>query len=182
MAKSKYPTIADMTVQTEQAGPQPAQQTAPDEREMVITFWPRAFAEWEGSAAQLRDEGLIPEDTEWPTGKSPKHWDAGGFSYWLRRCRPSGIKGPMSVWVNGDWWGLRRTLTASRGTGFSAAEVYEKRCAYEDALWRQSSECSIQSNLGRKARDDKKFQSFMANAKGEGESCKQKQTDKSAMG
>lgn len=139
--------------------------TATD-REIVITIWPRACASWEGSAMQLSDEGLIPDNFEWPAKKDSKYWDDDGFHYWLQRRRPPGIKGPMSVWVNGDWWMVRRSLTVTLGTGFSEAEVYEKRCAYEYALWRKTSEYSIQCNLGWKAHEDRNFQSFMAKAKG----------------
>lgn len=157
MANHKYPTAAPLSTPLVQA----AQPLATDEREMVITIRERESAQWDGSAAQLRAEGLIPENTEWPELRSSCYWQNGGFSYWLRRIRPPGTKGPMSVWLNGDYWMLRRSLTAHDGS-YLPARIHETRLAYEYALWQQTNEFAIQSNRGWKAHDDARFQSFMS--------------------
>lgn len=161
MANHKYPTAAPLSTPLVQAGPQAAQPSATDEREMVITIRERESAQWDGSAAQLRAEGLIPENTEWPELRSSCYWQNGGFSYWLRRTRPPGIKGPMSVWSKGDYWMLRCSLTAHGGS-YLPSRIYETRIAYENALWQQTNEFAIQGNRGWEAHEDARFQSFMS--------------------
>jgi len=151
---------------TKQGRPQPTHPSASTECELLITIRPRDSAQWEGTAEQLRDEGLIPEGTKWPEGRASRYWDGGKFSYWLRRTRPQGIKGPMSVWLNGDYWMLRTSLTADGNEGCLPSQIYEARCAYENALWRKTPEHSIQCNRGWKAHQDDAFQSFMSKAKG----------------
>ena len=146
--------------------PEPIQLSAPAVREMVVTILARDYVQWEGTAEQLRGEGLIPDGTEWPGKRDSRHWVNGKFSYWLRRTRPPGIKGPMSVWVNGDYWMVRVSLTAQGAKSWSNAQVYEARCAYIDALWRQTPAYSIQCNRGWRASQDHHFQAFMAKAKG----------------
>lgn len=79
------------------------------ERELNVMIRPHQldFWEYEGTRAQLEAEGVIPPETEWPKGADSLRWEAGRFDYWLRRVRPDGVKGPMSIWVNGDCWRLR---------------------------------------------------------------------------
>ena len=90
------------------AHPAAASTTTP-ERELKIHIYKRSFGFWEyeGTRAQLEAEGVIPPGTQWPQGKQPLFWNHGGLRYWLRRTRPEGVKGPMSVWTSGDWWFLR---------------------------------------------------------------------------
>ena len=137
--------------------------TTPD---LTIGIWPREWTDWEGTAQQLVDEGLITGDFDWPLKKSKKVWSDGKFRYDLRRSRPAGLKGPMSVWVNGDWWSLRRTCIAHSETSDEGACVYLARRAYEDALWRQTAECSAFFKRYWAAHSDQTFQSFLAQAMG----------------
>lgn len=95
-------------------------------REMTISIWPREWVQWEGSAAQLVDERLVSANIEWPKRRNSLYWNKDGMSYWLKRTRPPNIKGPMSVWANGDWWVLRSTLTTDTGRGSLAADIYAK--------------------------------------------------------
>ena len=77
----------------------------PGGRELTITIWRDWSARFEGSAAQLIAEGLIPEGFEWPQrGATSKSWQATGFNYRLRRCRPPGHRGPMRSWLEIDNW------------------------------------------------------------------------------
>lgn len=136
-------------------------------RELIIEIQPRMCVRWEGTAAQLTDEGLIPQNFEWPYGRGRKCWEAGDFTFWLERCRPSGTKGPMSVWVHGDWWFLRRSLTADGGRGIAPARLYEARRAYECELWSQTPVARVQWMRWRMAREHEEFQTFLRTAIGE---------------
>lgn len=133
--------------------------------EFTVYFSPKLeFWEYFGTRAQLEAEGVIPLDTEWPDGAQSCFWDVGRYRYWLRRIRPEGIKGPMSVWTSGNWWSLRCTY----GSGMSGAVLYilEKQRALAKAL-------DDFSPAGQRARDalwqryraanaDKAFQAFKA--------------------
>lgn len=82
----------------------------PQTPELRITIWRDECAKLEGSAAQLIDEGLIPDGFEWPRAAADKRWEANGFTYWLRRERPEGHKGPMRSWLELDNWFVRVTV------------------------------------------------------------------------
>lgn len=59
-----------------------------------------------GSSAQLIAEGLIPDGFVWPHRTQTLFWENDSFEFSLKRSRPPGIKGPQSIWVNGDFWTL----------------------------------------------------------------------------
>jgi hypothetical protein len=80
------------------------QQTAQDLR---IGIFQDEFVDYEGPAAALVAEGLIPEDFTWPRAAASRIWNANGFRYWLQRRRPQGHKGPMRSWLELDNWSLR---------------------------------------------------------------------------
>ena len=125
--------------------------------DLVVRIRPRDFTTWEGSSAQLKAEGLIPEGFEWPQGQWDRTWSSNRWHYWLRRCRPPGLKGPMRLWVNGDWWDLRRTRPCDQGS----ALIYERRQELEREFWRQSNRALV-----LKASKDKRFRAFMLRAMG----------------
>lgn len=75
--------------------------------ELRITICRDGWAQFEGTAAQLIDEGLIPDGFEWPRAAADKRWEAHGYTYWLRRERPEGHKGPMRSWLELDNWFVR---------------------------------------------------------------------------
>jgi hypothetical protein len=72
--------------------------------ELRIEIWRDSWAVYEGTAAQLTAEGLIPSDFKWPQGKGRSYWKANGFDYWLCRKRPAEHKGGMSSWLEIDNW------------------------------------------------------------------------------
>lgn len=135
----------------------------PPPSEVIIAIIPRMYTEWRGTSAQLREIGLIPNDLEWPQGNASGNWRADAFNYWLRRYRPAGMKGPMRLWHEGDFWFLRRYLTADHGAG-AVQIIYEKKRALEDAIWRQSPDGCRAANRHWEARIDAKFQSFLLKA------------------
>ena len=131
------------------------------ERELLIAIYPRAYSQWTGSSSQLKAEGLIPDNLTLPEGRNSKYWSRGDFKYWLRRCRPHDLKGPMRLWMQGDYWFIRRELAACKGD-WTEADIYEKQCALAKVLWRQTPAADAQSNRSWKAHEDKKFQAFKA--------------------
>jgi hypothetical protein len=76
-------------------------------QELHIGIQRDEWAQYEGTAAQLQAEGLIPEGFEWPRARDDCFWQANGFEYWLRRTRPKGHKGPMRSWLGMDNWFIR---------------------------------------------------------------------------
>lgn len=102
------------------------------ERELMVSLRPHGlgFWEFEGTRAQLEAEGVIPAATEWPaTGAAREEWKAGRLRFSLRRARPPGLKGPMRLWVNGDWWALRCELIG--GPSHHEQRVIDARRALE---------------------------------------------------
>lgn len=69
-----------------------------------------AYSEIYGTQAQLEEEGLIPEDLQWPAGYDYLRWTSGTFQFWLRRQRPLGAKGPRKLYRDADCWCLRWEL------------------------------------------------------------------------
>jgi hypothetical protein len=156
--------LGDLTAQANQPDTQPA--TAHDVggfglkiciRPHKLDFW-----EFEGTRAQLEAEDVIPPGTEWPEGARDQRWEAGRFRYWLRRCRPDGMKGPMKLWTSGDWWCLRCDLV--NGPDHATSSILQKKAELVVALYRQSpaGQLAWQDHWTRycNARQDKAFQSF----------------------
>ena len=79
----------------------------PAVRDLRIAIYRDAWARYEGTAAQLIAEGLIPDGFEWPQADADVEWVASGFKYWLRRTRPEGHKGPKRSWLGLDNWFVR---------------------------------------------------------------------------
>ena len=128
--------------------------------ELLITIWPRDCVRWEGTRAQLIAEGLIPVDLGWPTGRSDVEFRIGRFDYWLSRCRPPGMKGPLREWVNGDHWRLDRRLTATRGQGCYAERIYQAQQDLAREVFNQPPEGFEQARRALEAACDKAFQRF----------------------
>ena len=108
------------------------------ERELKVSIYTRSFGFWEyeGTRAQLEAEDVIPPGTQWPLGKQPIFWCQDGLRFWLRRTRPEGTKGPMSVWTSGDWWLLR--CDTPDGIRCADWRIKQKARALEQAIYDQS--------------------------------------------
>lgn len=141
------------------------------ERELMVSLRPHGlgFWEFEGTRAQLEAEGAIPAAAKWPAiGAAAVKWKAGRLSFSLRRVRPPGLKGPMRLWVNGDWWALRCEL-------IGAPSCLEQRVI--DARRALEREAFLASPAGQRAWDeqwrrrcaaerDSAFQAFKARVPG----------------
>ena len=136
------------------------------EPELHISIWQDEWAEYSGTAALLKAEGLIPEGFEWPQAADPKRWEANGFSYWVNRRRPSGHKGPMRSWLELDNWfirvqvaGLDRQWPVRRGLERKAEELkaeFYRHTAAGSREWHRNFERYYATVT------DRKFQAFKA--------------------
>lgn len=109
------------------------------ERELTVELNPYGcdFWEYQGTRAQLEAEGVIPAAVEWPaTGVRSVEWQDGRMRFSLRRIRPAWLKGPMRLWVNGDWWALRCDLIGGPDT--SQRRLIRMRRDVEREAYRQS--------------------------------------------
>ena len=128
--------------------------------DLLIAIRPRAEVWYQGSAEQLRAEGLIPEGFAWPKGREMVYWMAGGFDLTVERCRPPGTKSPMRQWASGDWWLLVRSPIGCRGQGPGPTLIYEKQRELEYELWRESAAGHAMFRRWWDAHRDDAFQSF----------------------
>ena len=132
--------------------------------ELIITIWRGEWVQYEGTRAQLEDEGLIAKDAEWPACATSVRWKAGGFDYWLRRTRPDGLKGPKRTWLVMDNWFIRVEVADRPSDWRERRGIEEKR----DALRAEIHSCSPLGRFERSiqwrtlwaARDDKALQAF----------------------
>lgn len=135
--------------------------------DLLISIHPRACTRFHGTAAQLVAEGLIPDGFEWPRKASRASFEMGKFTHWLGRCRPEGVKGPMSIWTEGDYWCLQRSLIADEGKGGQAAQLYEKSMELAEIMRRNTPEWMRVFNRAWETRKDAKYQAFRLQLLGE---------------
>lgn len=135
--------------------------------DLNISITPRAYAQYEGTAAQLMAEGLIPTGFKWPIGAARTSYEMGEYTYWMGRCRPDGHKGPMSSWADGDYWFIRRGLVSQARDGFQAANIYQKQQELADVINRSSPEYKRLSNRAYKAQIDDRYMAFRNRVMGE---------------
>lgn len=135
--------------------------------DLLIKITPRAEAHYRGTAEQLSAEGLIPGGFKWPVGTARVSYVIGEFDYWMGRCRPTGTKGPMKIWVNGDYWFLRRSLKSDDENQWLNADIYEQTMALANTIRRGTSEWARTCNLACKARMDNKYMAFRLQVLGE---------------
>jgi hypothetical protein len=128
--------------------------------ELIIGICPRGYDKWEGTRAQLVDEGLISAEFEWPEGLGDRLWNDGPFVCWLRRY-PKAHMGPKSSWAEIDYWYLQRTWKANGRDNFSNARIFEKQAALAREIWNRTRAGQQQFNRAIEARVDRRFQLFM---------------------
>lgn len=134
--------------------------------DLVIHIWPGIWTRYKGTGPQLEAEGVIPVGTVWPKGSSAISWEAGGVCYTLHRTRPAGIKGPMKVWLEGDYWSLTMDVPGRDWVSIGRQNIEQKVKALRDEVHRQSAagRREWESNWARytQARNDKAFQAFQS--------------------
>lgn len=125
--------------------------------DLVIEITPRWICRFRGTRAQLVAEGLIPSDFKWPHRTQHQSWEAGKFEYWVKRCRPEGIKGPQSGWADGDYWVLDMSV---KGTDYTTYKIQEKARELAELVQGRSSEWSKTWDRAYKAKQDDKYLAF----------------------
>lgn len=128
--------------------------------DLTIKVNPRAYTSYQGTAAQLVAEGLIPKDFKWPTGANRVTVKVGRFEHWIFRVRPDGHKGPMSSWIEGDCWYLRRELANQPKNGFRDADIYAKKMELAETIYRGTTEWHRVWEKSYRARQDEKYAAF----------------------
>lgn len=113
----------------------------------------------EDSSAWL---GLLAGTVQTPACR----WEAGCYSYLLRRTRPVDHKGPMRSWLHLDNWSLRVRVTARDFRWKDRRRLERMAEELRDAHRRQTregmDEWAAKWARYRAAYDDKKFQAFKA--------------------
>jgi len=124
-------------------------------------------AAYEGTRAQLEEEGVIPSSIEWPTSERSVSWERAGLRFFLRRTRPANMKGPKKLWVQGDYWHLDINVAGrDRGCWNEQHRVDLKRRELAREIYRQSPAGQRDSRRYWAAHDDKAFQTFKAQIPG----------------
>lgn len=138
--------------------------TSPDDIVVVLNPCDLDFSEFLGTRAMLEAEGIIPDGTEWPEGYDNLRWESGRFSYWLKRQRPCGAKGPRKQFMDCDWWCVRQELTVR--PSFANQQIAAKAKALTEEIYRHSAqgqaEWRKQWDRYWEAERDKSFQAFKA--------------------
>ena len=130
--------------------------------DLTIHVVPRAYTTFQGTAAQLIAEGLIPDGFKWPEGSQRVTIQVGGFEHWIFRTRPEGHKGPMSSWLNGDCWFLRRGLANQLRDGYRNADIYAKQMELAETIYRGTPEWRLTWEWAYNTRKDEKYMALRA--------------------
>lgn len=134
--------------------------------DLRIEITPRWVTRYYGTAAQLIAEGLIQEGAKWPHRNHASSFNAGKFHYSVERCRPPGHIGPMSSWVEGDYWRLERSFNGSN-RDWREADIYEKTMELANIIKHGTREWAITSNRWWEAQKDDKYMAHMRKILGE---------------
>ena len=128
--------------------------------DLTIQIFPLFCTIYHGTAAQLIAEGVIPDGFKWPTDSKRVDYELGKFTYWMGRCRPDGMKGPRSLWINGDYWFMQRSLTSEQGKGCYSSHIYAKKRELAEAIYRGTAEWSRVWSLAYEAKRDPLYMEF----------------------
>lgn len=127
--------------------------------DLIIEITPRWISRFRGTSAQLVAEGLIPKDFEWPYRTQTKKWKVGDYEYSVQRCRIPGVKGPMSIWVDGDFWVLDYE-PIKKSCNYRDHLIYTKTTELAEIIHRQTPEWSRQFHRAYEAKKDDKYMAF----------------------
>lgn len=137
----------------------PISNAIPQELIVIIGLGNVDITEFHGTKAMLENEGIIPKNLEWPKGYDNVYWKDDRFTYWLRRIRPNGAKGPRKQWENVDWFCLRWSLIDANLADLAIARKVKELKA---TVYRYSQEGIAVWKRYWKAEGDKQFQAFKA--------------------
>lgn len=158
------PAPAHLRLVSARAATTPIDPTEGDSRPLTVDIRPYGLEFWEflGSRAQLEAEGAIPAGTPWPDGIAGHRWQDGALSFWLRRTRPPGFKGPRKLWLQGDQWALRCSFNSGLSYLELVAQRKQRELAALQARLTPSGQCAHNALLRRywQASDDAAFRHF----------------------
>jgi hypothetical protein len=134
--------------------------------DVAVSFVADFCTDFEGTAAQLTAEGLLPSDFEWPPEDRHECWTVNGVGYEVFRRRPSGHKGPKRSWLGLDNWCLRIKVSDPTGCRRQQRVIERKARELQDEIFSQSLQGAREREI-RFARhaiacQDKAFQAFKA--------------------
>ena len=131
--------------------------------DLTVKIVPRFISRFYGTRAQLEAEGLIPPGFKWPHRRETEYWNVGQFRYWVQRHRPAGLKGPVSVWQDGDYW----VLDISPVKGRADHTIYARTQALTEAIYSRSPAGARQFSAWWKAKQDDSYMAFRAQLLGD---------------
>ena len=125
--------------------------------ELSLTISPYGYIEWRGPRARIEATGLVPANLNWPARAGDAVWHAEGFEFWLRRCRPDGLMGPMHRWTKHDYWFMRRIV---RRHPDGMLRIHEPYRAFGDILFLATSVGEALSINFSKVHADERIEKF----------------------
>lgn len=136
-----------------------------DARGLVVEISQWWGARYRGTRKQLEAEGVIPSKTSWPVGRAKERWEVDDLVFRLERCRPDCMKGPMRLWMVGDYWRLDIDVKDAEQSR-QRRWIEDKARALADAVHHQSPEgrreWAVQCRRHQAARCDQAFQDLMS--------------------
>jgi hypothetical protein len=133
---------------------------------MAIYYDDDGFVRFEGTAAQLISDGLVPESFVWPQKLADAHWSGNGLNFCVRRVRPRGHKGTYRTWADLDSWAVSVTVAGRRGEWYVQRRFKRMAHELEEQIFEHSREghhqWKVKWDSWSKARDDKAFKAFKA--------------------
>jgi hypothetical protein len=127
--------------------------------DLLVEISPRWITRFRGTRAQLMAEGLIPEGFEWPHRTVSQAWAAGDSEYSVQRARIPGTKGPMSIWIDGDFWVLDY-MPIQKSFGYLHHLVHTKTMEIIQLMHRQTPEGGREFDRANEAKKDGKYMAF----------------------
>lgn len=115
--------------------------TQSDEMRIIIyqcDVW--EHAEFIGTSKHLIEEGLIPNNLEWPKGRDRRRWEAGKNAFYLQREKPNGHKGPPRTWIEVDNWLLRIEVKGRNGIETARRVIERKAQALKKEAYKLTTE------------------------------------------
>ena len=129
--------------------------------ELVIDIYPRGYVGYSGTASQLIDEGIIPEDFQWPDAN--KSWTDGPFDYWMVRHSHKGMtRAQRKAAGPCDYFYVQIALAANRGTAFARAHIHAAEEELKQAIRCRGIDWRIAHTRTVEARQDDKFQTLLS--------------------
>lgn len=134
--------------------------------DLIIDITPHFICRYYGTSAQLVAEGLIPAGLQWPLRNRRVSFEDAQFTYWLERNRVPGTKGPMSSWIDGDYWVLDITPKGQR-LDWKSRQIQIKQREIDEIKSHGTSGWAKTWSAAYKAKQDDRYMAFRTRLLGE---------------